>query len=80
MCQLLCSPNPAQGTEGAEGDVAASEREWSDLQWRKFDVVARGASDTDRRTYRSLLFNLTTQRQLLRQVSAAGGGRDACLG
>lgn len=51
--------------------MAASEREWSDLQWRKFDVVARGASDSDRRTYRSLLFNLTTQRRLLRQVGTA---------
>lgn len=61
-----------QGMEGAEGEVAAAEREWSDLQWRKFDVAARGASDSDRRTYRSLLFNLTTQRQLLRQVTAAG--------
>ena len=63
-----------QGVEGAEAEVAAAEREWSELQWRKFDIATRGAGDADRRAYRSLVFNLTTQRQLLRQVGAALAG------
>jgi hypothetical protein len=39
-----------------------------DLQWQQFEVATAQASDGERRSYRSLLFNISTQRQLLRQV------------
>lgn len=61
---------PLQGVEGAEVELAAAEKVFSDLQWRQFDLVTSNAPGDDRRSYRSLLFNLMTQRQLLRQVCA----------
>jgi TolA-binding protein len=48
--------------------VLAAEQSFVDLQWQRFEVATARASDGERRSYRSLLFNLTTQRQLLRQV------------
>ena len=57
-----------QGREDAEGRVMAAEKAYSDLQWRLFELVTAGAAERQRRALRSLLFNLTTQRQLLRQV------------
>jgi hypothetical protein len=60
----------AQGREDVEGRVMAAERAYSDLQWRLFELVTAGAADRERRALRSLLFNLTSQRQLLRQVEA----------
>jgi hypothetical protein len=46
----------------------AAERAYSDLQWRMFELVTEGAAERQRRSLRSLLFDLTTQRHLLRQV------------
>ena len=61
-----------QGTEAAAAAVAvvAADVACAELQWRRFDLLSGHAGDGERRTLRSLLFNLGTQRQLLRQVEA----------
>lgn len=62
-----------KGREAGDAEVDAAEQRHADLQWRRFGLLTERAADSERRSYRSLLFNLRTQRQLLRQVSARRG-------
>lgn len=71
-CRPLAAPCP-QGREAGDAEVDAAEQRHADLQWRRFGLLTERAADSERRSYRSLLFNLRTQRQLLRQVSARRG-------
>ncbi|KAL4419034.1 hypothetical protein ABPG77_010021 [Micractinium sp. CCAP 211/92] len=59
-----------KGREAGDAEVDAAEQQYAELQWQQFTLLTERAADTDRRSYRSLLFNLRTQRQLLRQVEA----------
>lgn len=62
-----------QGREAGDAEVDAAEQQYAELQWQQFTLLTERAADTDRRSYRSLLFNLRTQRQLLRQASMKRG-------
>jgi len=57
-------------------DAPALEARLTELQWTEFGILTADASDEDKRSYRSLLYNRGVQMQLLRQVERQVALRD----